>query len=674
MFKNSSLKVVLIISGLIISLITIVMVTISSIQLKDIENKVAYKETVSLPHIFDYLDLQLDVIQVQQWFTDVSATRAHEGFDDGFEMAKEYFVKGNKVLDHLILEHEKHNFPKMVEELESFKSNFASFYDVGFKMANTYVKEGPTAGNKMMLQLDPFAEKLSGKLDEWIIENKKVNNKKAEEIDSIIITSEYLQIALGLILIISIFLIFFMISQRILSSINNFQNGLLGFFSYLNKEADDVKQLDDSKDDEFGKMSKVININIDHTKSLLEQDSLLIENVKEVVNKVNQGQLNQTVDVKTENKSLEELKELFNDMLKTMCNKICSDMTELEVVLKSYQNVDFSTRINNADGDIAKGINSLANIINEILVENKSNGLTLQNSSNTLMSNVDKLSTSSTEAAASLEETAAALEEITNTMTGNTNNIIKMSGYAHDLDGSSSQGQELANKTTLSMDQINEQVNSISDAITVIDQIAFQTNILSLNAAVEAATAGEAGKGFAVVAAEVRNLASRSAEAAKEIKHLVESATLKANDGKIIADKMISGYAELSKNVSNTLTLISDIEQSSREQQSGIEQINTSVSSLDTQTQKNAEVASQTRLIAESTLTIANAVVQSANEKEFIGKDTIKAKNIEVNIENKKEYSPVSPTKVERKVEVKAKKVENKVIQSTDSSDEWESF
>ena len=84
------------------------------------------------------------------------------------------------------------------------------------------------------------------------------------------------------------------------------------------------------------------------------------------------------------------------------------------------------------------------------------------------------------------------------------------------------------------MDEINTQVNAINEAITVIDQIAFQTNILSLNAAVEAATAGEAGKGFAVVAQEVRNLASRSSEAAKEIKELVLNATTKANQGKIL--------------------------------------------------------------------------------------------------------------------------------------------
>ncbi|RXJ93420.1 chemotaxis protein, partial [Arcobacter sp. CECT 8989] len=117
-----------------------------------------------------------------------------------------------------------------------------------------------------------------------------------------------------------------------------------------------------------------------------------------------------------------------------------------------------------------------------------------------------------------------------------------MNQYTDDLNSSAKQGQNLAQKTTSAMEDITEQVTLINESISIIDQIAFQTNILSLNAAVEAATAGEAGKGFAVVAAEVRNLASRSAEAAKEIKDLVENATSKANEGKSISADMITGY------------------------------------------------------------------------------------------------------------------------------------
>ncbi len=172
--------------------------------------------------------------------------------------------------------------------------------------------------------------------------------------------------------------------------------------------------------------------------------------------------------------------------------------------------------------------------ITNMLVDEKKLGLTLNNSSDTLLKNVNVLNDVSSEAAASLEETAAALEEITGTITSNTQNIVEMATFAQKVIISVDEGNSLADQTTSSMDEINKQVASINEAITVIDQISFQTNILSLNAAVEAATAGEAGKGFAVVAQEVRNLAARSAEAAKEIKDLVQNATLKANDGKNI--------------------------------------------------------------------------------------------------------------------------------------------
>ncbi|MDN5108500.1 methyl-accepting chemotaxis protein, partial [Aliarcobacter butzleri] len=140
------------------------------------------------------------------------------------------------------------------------------------------------------------------------------------------------------------------------------------------------------------------------------------------------------------------------------------------------------------------------------------------------------------------------------------------------------------------------------------------------------ATAGEAGKGFAVVAQEVRSLANRSLDVAKNIKIIVENAKDKANQGKNITNMMIEGYKELNENVTNTMNLIQNIESSSKEQLKSIEQINKAINQLDYQTQQNAQIASKTHDIALITDEIAKLVVNNANSKEFIGKMEVQPK------------------------------------------------
>ncbi len=427
-------------------------------------------------------------------------------------------------------------------------------------------------------------------------------------------------IASILCILITIFGLQFFINNIIAKPIENFKNGLLLFFKYLNKESTNIELLTLGSNDEFGQMSNIVNSNIEKTKKLLEQDEALIDDVKRVVALVKDGKIKQQINLSTQNESLEELKKIFNEMLDIMASNVCGDINKIQLALENFQNLDFTHRIPNPTGHTSQGLNALAEIINQMLVENNSNGLTLQNNSDILMLNVQTLSNASNEAAASLEETAAALEQITSNISNNTTNVIRMASFANELILSAKNGEELANQTTISMDEINDEVTAINEAISVIDQIAFQTNILSLNAAVEAATAGEAGKGFAVVAQEVRNLASRSAEAANEIKTLVQNATSKANQGKEISDKMIHGYHNLNENISKTQEIISNVEMASKEQLTGIEQINTAVSQLDQQTQKNANVATQTKDIAHSTQSIAKTIVDDTNEKNFIGK------------------------------------------------------
>ena len=189
--------------------------------------------------------------------------------------------------------------------------------------------------------------------------------------------------------------------------------------------------------------------------------------------------------------------------------------------------------------------------------------------------------------------------------------------------------KRLANDTVSAMDQINEKVTAINEAIDIIDQISFQTNILSLNAAVEAATAGEAGKGFAVVAQEVRNLAARSAEAANEIKSLVEAATDKSHSGKTIADNMIEGYNQLSENISSTTELIEVVANDSKTQEGHIQEINYSIDNINNKTAQSDEVIKETNIVAQQAADIAHKIVLAAQGKEFDGKDDVKVrKNI----------------------------------------------
>ena len=506
------------------------------------------------------------------------------------------------------------------------------------------------------------------KLEEKIVE---INKNAVLLRDEAYKTLDICLMILALVAIVIFLMISVFISNIIVNSLNSFKEGLLTFFSYLNRESDNVKILEATSKDEFGEMSKVLNENIVKTKKGIEEDRKLIDETIAVLGEFEQGHLCARLNIEVSNPALMQLKNVLN----LMGEHLESNVHNVLDVLEQYSNHNYLNKIDQKGLKehllkLANGVNVLGNSITSMLVENKSNGLTLEQSSSLLLANVDKLNLSSNEAAASLEETAAALEEITSNIRNNTGNIARMAKYSNEITKASSEGEKLANSTTTAMDEINTQVNLVNDAISVIDQIAFQTNILSLNAAVEAATAGEAGKGFAVVAQEVRNLASRSAEAAKEIKSIVEEATKKANEGKDIANEMIQGYKSLNDSINSTINLISDVEMSSKEQLSGIEQINDAVNQLDQQTQQNAAISTQTNDIAITSDKIAKLIVEDANKKEFHGKNDIVAKTIEQN--SKKFDNSLKTTKTNsNKISTK----ENSSIKgSSQNDDEWESF
>ncbi|MEN3033243.1 methyl-accepting chemotaxis protein [Chromobacterium amazonense] len=222
------------------------------------------------------------------------------------------------------------------------------------------------------------------------------------------------------------------------------------------------------------------------------------------------------------------------------------------------------------------------------------------------------LSSRTEQQAASLEETAASMEELTSTVKHNADNARQADQLARNASTAAGQGGEMVARVVNTMGRITQSAKKVADITAVIDSIAFQTNILALNAAVEAARAGEQGRGFAVVASEVRNLAQRSAEAAKEIGSLIGESVVEIESGAALVQDAGGTMDELVKAVSQVAEIVQEIAQACVEQSSGIQQVNQAVTHMDENTQQNAAMVEQAAAAAVSLQDQANSLYETA--------------------------------------------------------------
>ena len=239
---------------------------------------------------------------------------------------------------------------------------------------------------------------------------------------------------------------------------------------------------------------------------------------------------------------------------------------------------------------------SLVNIVGQV----RGGTETIATASSQIASGNLDLSSRTEEQASSLEETASSMEELTSTVRQNADNAQQANQLALSASGVAVKGGEVVGKVVETMDAINDSSRKIVDIISVIDGIAFQTNILALNAAVEAARAGEQGRGFAVVATEVRNLAQRSAAAAKEIKTLIGDSVVAVDAGSKLVAEAGSTMAEIVSSVQRVTDIMAEISLATQEQSSGIDQINQAIGQMDQVTQQNAALVEEAAAAAES--------------------------------------------------------------------------
>ncbi|WP_418179837.1 methyl-accepting chemotaxis protein [Aliarcobacter lanthieri] len=431
----------------------------------------------------------------------------------------------------------------------------------------------------------------------------------------------YKIVILGIILIIIQIFVFFITSRGITKNINNFILYFKEFLNFVTYKQNKIEKRNIKGNCEFSKMSKQINDVIDEFDGKYKDDMRVIGESILTFDKLKKGVFRCRIKSTTSNPMINTLKNTINEAL----DDLEKYMKDIENILMSYTNNNYKSRIDISKElidesrllKVMKSVNILGDTLSSQSKQNLDNGNILDNNSKVLKSSIEKLTTKLLEQTNSLEFTTQAVDKISNITKNNTQNALQMSYLGEIVKKSVEDGYNLTNQTNLSMDEINSKVLAINEAISIIDQISFQTNILSLNAAVEAATAGEAGKGFAVVAQEVRSLANKSSEAANDIKNLVDIANLKANEGKEISNKMKEGYKNLFSNITQTLEIIQNVSSAANEQMRGIEEVNQAIITLEKISKENEEETIQVNNITKEVSEMAFEVLEEAKNKIF---------------------------------------------------------
>jgi len=412
------------------------------------------------------------------------------------------------------------------------------------------------------------------------------------------------------------------------------------FFSNQ-KDTDQLLDILDSLEDYLENRTNSININSAVTNSNLKKvedkiskiSNLISENKTDdlrvfgeimiVCEKLSDGFTDDFISQKSSDDKINYISYTINEAI----TNISESLNKVTDMLDLYKQNDYRHKI---DVDVFRGgqfkelldgINSLQSSITKRVLQSYKIGMTMEHQSDILQQEVKKLTTSTTKQTQSIKETSSFIDNIYENIQKNTQTTQQMSQSAQILSESSSKSLTMIEETKDTMESINTSTNKVNEAIGVISQIAFQTNILSLNAAVEAATAGEAGKGFAVVAQEVRNLANRSADAAKTIQDLMNNLQDQTNQGKNSAIGMDKEFNILNDNIQTTLGNIAQIVQSSQEQNQSIEQISKNIKNIEESTLTNEEATQIVNDIAIQSYNVANKLVESNKDIMFEGKE-----------------------------------------------------
>lgn len=414
----------------------------------------------------------------------------------------------------------------------------------------------------------------------------------------------------------------------------------------------------------------------------LTQEVQLLENVGATVERAQKGYLSDRIDLSEVDGVAKDLSRSINDLM----DSIEGAMSDVIRVTTGMAEGDLTQTIENDFegelGQLTHAINSSISRLDGIVSVAIEAANVVDSAANEVSQGSNDLSERVQQQAAALEETSATMDEMNSAIQNNTQNANQAANLAQDVQTKATQGSGVMQQTIEAMNSIQASSHKIADIVTLIDGIAFQTNLLALNAAVEAARAGDHGRGFAVVAGEVRALAQKSAEAAKDIKKLIDESVGRIDHGTKLASESGDMLKAITGSVNEVTSMINEIAKASAEQAAGIHQVHDAITSIDQVTQQNAALVEETTAASESMSEQARNL--SEDMAFFKTTGNVKGERKIRSLNNPRDIAPASASKAIQKPAVTqksnpkpaalppAKKTQSNKPQN--NSDEWAEF